>query len=505
MDEIAAEMKGFAPFHYKSGVFNLGYAKQKRDEGGGVGLVSGLFEDAKRQLRKAVELDSEPFGPRAALGETLYETGDYAEATKTAAALILHMNSTGKATAEDLQGAHKLKASAAARAFIDAKQNGDNNDEALTDARASFKLLNEQNALAEADYTLWGNLEEWSGAPANAVAALAAGIERQPDSAVLLGAIVETGARTNESPKVVEALASRKDATGIWYRGRARFHAAEDLKLEADFDGAAKSAQAGIADFDASMRENADFTASCQQWKTFCLAKLASLQLLQKKFEKAEANVMAAVELRPDQIDGYISASETIKVVLMKVADRYVQANDLENAERIYRRAVELVPTDAILSNNHGLFARDYADALRRRGDGAEEQRRDLYERSYASYRRAVDLDPENVRLRNDCALISIYHLKRNWDESKTLLEGGIATGTRQLDELDLAGDALNQLEEAVGDCYENLALWQLEHGGDLDAAIAAAQKSLEYYPRERRGGARRHLRTAQERKAGGK
>jgi hypothetical protein len=105
----------------------------------------------------------------------------------------------------------------------------------------------------------------------------------------------------------------------------------------------------------------------------------------------------------------------------------------------------------------------------------------------------------QNVRLRNDCALIAIYHLERDWELSKQLLDSAIEDGQRQLrDDPPDEEDKRQQLEEAVGDCYENLALWHLKHGEDAAAAKAAAQQSMRHYPGERRPGARRHLQAAE-------
>jgi hypothetical protein len=122
-----------------------------------------------------------------------------------------------------------------------------------------------------------------------------------------------------------------------------------------------------------------------------------------------------------------------------------------------------------------------------------------MYEQSYKAYSRAVQVDGANVRLRNDCALIAIYHLDRDWDETKALLDGAIRDGERTLaDSPPDDADEQQRLEEAVGDSYENLALWHLKHSKDGEAAKAAAIKSQDYYPGKRRPGARTHLRAAE-------
>ncbi|MEO6710366.1 MAG: hypothetical protein ABI054_13420, partial [Planctomycetota bacterium] len=158
--------------------------------------------------------------------------------------------------------------------------------------------------------------------------------------------------------------------------------------------------------------------------------------------------------------------------------------------------ASALVDSDLDLLNNAAVYARDRGTQLEK--SGKTEEAVAMFERSYAGYQRAVELDPSSVRMRNDCALIAIHHLDRDWELSRQMLDSAIVDGERALldDPPALARDR-QDLDEAVGDCYENLALWHLEHSKDSAAARAAALVSLEHYPRERRGGARRHLQAA--------
>jgi hypothetical protein len=92
-----------------------------------------------------------------------------------------------------------------------------------------------------------------------------------------------------------------------------------------------------------------------------------------------------------------------------------------------------------------------------------------------------------------------IYHLHREWDLAKELLDSAIADGDAQLKDHPPEHQQVRQdLEEAVGDCYENLALWHLSHSKDAAAAKAAALRSMDYHPGKNRGGARRHLQAAE-------
>jgi hypothetical protein len=120
-------------------------------------------------------------------------------------------------------------------------------------------------------------------------------------------------------------------------------------------------------------------------------------------------------------------------------------------------------------------------------GDAAAAQK--LFERSYTAYERAVQLEPDSVRLRNDLLLMLLYHLKRDMDRVPGVLQASIADGERQLAEDPPTDEAeLRNLQEAVGDCFENLGLYYMEFAVDKAKAKANFEKSLTFYPfRQRR------------------
>ena len=228
-----------------------------------------------------------------------------------------------------------------------------------------------------------------------------------------------------------------------------------------------------------------------------CIGKQGNIAYSLKQFDEAEKLLIEAATLRPDLINQDLGLTETTKRGILFLVDSFRKKNDLKRCESISRAACNAANSDVDLLNNSGLFARDYGNLIER--DGKTEAAQEMYEQSYKAYSRAVELDGKNVRLRNDCALIAIYHLDRDWDETKALLEGAIADGEDTLsnsppdDE-----DQKQQLEEAVGDSYENLALWHLKHKKDGEAAKAAATKSQNFYPGKGRPGARRHLQAAE-------
>jgi tetratricopeptide (TPR) repeat protein len=495
LDGIGKECRDYAPFHHLRGEITLQLARQGRDSGRrGADL---LFQDAVTALKRGVELDSELVRPRQLLAEAMYEAGDAEGATKTASGLLLHLQSQGGGKQDELLALHTLRANAASRAYATKKQAGSDDKELLTAARASFRLLEENDRLDAGLCTLWSTTEQWAGTPAEAVNVFVRAAKRRPDDQALLGALVTTAATLQQLPLAIEALLPRTDATSLFFLGRARYLLAGAEREGGDKARAQQTLDAARESFSRSMQQNADYRDSCEQWLAMCLGKKGNIALSSDDLPNAETWLLEAVRLRPDRIGEDLGQLETTKIGIMRVADVHFRAKDLAKVEAIFRIASDAANSDSDLLNNSGLFARDYGNELEKAGK--RDAAKAMYEQSYKAYQRALQLEPQSVRLRNDCALIAIYHLERDWSQAKKLLDAAIADGEKTLRDSP-PGDAneRQQLDEAVGDSYENLALWHLKHSQDAAAAKAAALQSQKHYPGERRGGARRHLQAAE-------
>ncbi|MGE3174013.1 MAG: tetratricopeptide repeat protein [Planctomycetota bacterium] len=494
LDGVARELRDYAPFQFVRGDLTLRYAREAR--AAGRTDVEFLFADAAAALQRAVELADAPVPPRVLLAEAKFEQGDLEGALRTADATLLHMQSLGGGEPEQVAAAHRVRANAAARLYIQTRGEA-GSKEPLDQARVSFRWLDTNDALDADLARTWATLETWAESPTEAVGVYTRALQRAPDDQALLAGVVDTAYQVGEPALAVEALAAREDAAGAWFLGRARFLLAASLRAGGKLPEALAELDRAIAAFEGSMAANSDYRDSCEQWIAVCLGKKGNVAVAQKDWDAAERFLLAAVALRPDRIDDDLGLQETTKIGVLKLADHFARARELGKVVAIYRAAVESAHSDLDLLNNLGLFARDHGNALERAGDDAEAL--EMYETSYKAYSRAVELDPQNVRLRNDRALIAIHHLHRDWDQSRALLEQAIRDGAQQLEAMP-AGEvqARQDLDEAIGDCWENLALWQLEHGGDAAAAKAAAERSMEHHPGAGRPGARRHLARAE-------
>lgn len=519
LDELSKECREHAPYHALRGDLTLRLARQAAaEQRKGTEL---LFQEAVAALVRAVELDPEPVAPRLLLAQAQFESNKAEDAIASATRLLLHMQSQGGGKPEDLLALHTLRARAAGAVYAQKKGAGTEDKELLDAARASYRYLDDKGALDAAQRTAWSTTEEWAGAGAEATNVFLRGIQKKPDDQALLEAVITVGYRTQQLPAVVAALAKGDDAVTLWYLGKARFWLA-------DQEGAAKKlaeAQATLdqakAAFVASMQRNPGFRNSSEQWIAMVTGKKGYLAFLAKDHTNAEKWLLEAAKARPDQIGAEIGSHTfangttvplTTKLGVMLLAETFGQ--DLGKLEALYRAAAEAANSDVDLLNNAALFARDHGEALAKKGQ--KEQATELYERSYRTYERAVQLAPTDlakldqamlsVRLRNDLALMAIQYVGRDWESSRRLLDSAIADGDRALADNNPTNDYEKQLREqlgiAVGDCHENVALWHLRHSQDFAAAKAAAEKSLTY-PGPR-GGARAHLREA-ERKLQGK
>lgn len=493
LDGVQKACRDHAPFHALRGELGLKLAQQAlANNRKGVDL---FFQDAVSALTRAVELDPEPVPPRLMLAEAQFAANQVEESVTTLTRTLLHMQSQGGGKPEHLLTLHTLRARAGGLLFAQ-KQGADK--ELLDAVRASFRYVEDKGKLDATQVAAWATAEEWAKAGAEAVRVYARALAKAPGDQALLDGIINLGFRTEQMAIAVEALQKLDDAVGIWYLGKARFWLADAESRQQKLTEAQATLDKAKEAFAASMAKNAAFKDSCDMWTAMVLGKKGNLALRAKDYANAEKWLLESVRLRPDQIGTELGTNETTKLAVQILADHYYKQQNLAKTEAIYRAVTDAANGESDLLNNAGLFARDLGTQLEEAGK--KDAAKAMYEQSYKAYSRALQLEPTSVGLRNDTALIAIYHLDRDWELSKERLDGAIRDGEATLkNDPPKEQDKREALEMAVGDSYENLALWHLRHTKDFAAAKAAAEKSFTYFPKQRRGGARRWLREAEQ------
>jgi tetratricopeptide (TPR) repeat protein len=495
LDAAAKQFKDHAAYLALVGSYSLRYANRSREAGGSSLQVDGLYSDAVRNLERAVELDPSAIGPRIELAQARYDHGDFEAAAAGAEDLLSSFRSSGGGEPEHIRRAHELRALATTRVYIARKQAGADDAETLRAARTSYRELEKLGAPTKTLET-WSMLEQWAGAPDQAFEVWLRQAQRNADSladVAVLQQLVELGGKAGRSAQLVELLGAQQNAAARWFLGRAHFNRADAALLDGEPAAALTELQAAFHAFASAKAANPDYAESSTQWQALCLGKRGIVLQGQGDDEAALAALFEGARLAPDQFTQSLGGGFTIKQGLLVVADKFYRKGELGKVEEIYRQAAEIAPTDPDLANNHGLMARDYGVQLEKEGKATEAKR--MYEASYAAYSRAATLEPDSIRLVNDRALLLIYHLQRDWELAVQLLEEGIAQGEARLrDDPPQDEQQRADLEESVGDCYQNRGYYHLVKTKDRAKARADFEKSLTFRPFQQRASAR-HLR----------
>jgi len=496
LDRVQARMEGYAPFHYHVGLYSLRYGEQSMKRGGSSTQVASLLADARIQLQKAVQLDGDPVEPRLYLARANYESGEFVNAAKISESLLSHIASLGGTGKRLHCEALEVRARAGKAIFLQSRGESE-----LQAARNAFRALEQMGGMDVRLACEWSDLESSAGRKAEAVAILVRAAERAPDNQDVLGTLVSRASEHDNSAMAVAALADRKDAVGLWYLGLAHQNHARELLAagkEGDKEGLEALAKSTGA-FLASMRANEAFSNNCKARIAICLGEEGYVHMAAGRHDRAEQAFLAAAKERPDRVAASFESDPTrsVKRGLLLLIENYYRQKNLAAGERLSRSATDLLPADADLANNHGLLARDHGVALEAAGNrqGAVA----MWEAALASYQRAARLEPHNLRLVNDLALMQIYHLHRDLPQAKASLQQCIRLAEQRLkDDPPTDKQALADLQETLGDCHENLGYCLMVHDKDFEGARRHLKASLEYVPFEKRNSTR-HLRRLNE------
>jgi tetratricopeptide (TPR) repeat protein len=138
------------------------------------------------------------------------------------------------------------------------------------------------------------------------------------------------------------------------------------------------------------------------------------------------------------------------------------QRDDARNLDAAFLTEIlcEVAPKESTLWNNLGLFLRDEAERLQRRREQVDPQvLRDLFERAYAAYLRALELEPLNPNYLNDTALMLHYHLDRDLEQARAWYQESYRQAELQLARTDLSEEQRGIIGIAKRDSKNNLAL----------------------------------------------
>lgn len=176
----------------------------------------------------------------------------------------------------------------------------------------------------------------------------------------------------------------------------------------------------------------------------------ALLHLLDAKSEEMTAALQQNPTFHMAVLDSLIGFCEE--------NSRKLDAARLSESQAIAR------PDEPRYWNNTGYF---YRDAGAQAAQSADEERRktarDLWERAYEAYSRALELSPDDPSILNDTAVMLHYYLDRDTERAKEMYKKSNAKAQEQLARKDLSAETRQLYEIALRDSKNNLA--KLERG----------------------------------------
>ena len=276
--------------------------------------------------------------------------------------------------------------------------------------------------------------------------------------------------------------------TVLWYYGEALYLQARDARVASDFVKAMTALDKSQQAFEESAALVANFESSCRAW--ISIVKTQRVWML-----RDEGNIDAAIDAafevmdyNPSALQDPLEDQSLANAIDYLIADIY-SGGDMRKALELLRKVCSVDDTVALFVNNLGLFTRDLAGTLSRRGQHDEAAQ--LYQESWDVYSRLVELRPEHPRSVNDRALIAVYYLDEHHEFAVQELHRVISIGEVLLAEMDenVPEEEHRSVDEAVGDAYENLAYYQVFRLNQVGNAEKLLKASSAHYPFKERGG----------------
>jgi len=513
-----------------------------RAGGGSAGLIEGALTDALDSYRKVPDSAHALLGASRAArllgrGDEALDLARRAQDLPVADASVLEALGL---VPERLYAEEAWAAYAAARA---------------ADAEGAGALAAEcEGALGEllgrtgSDAWTWRRLvelKEWESRPGEALDTARRGLKRLPGDAGLLDGLARLTRALEGSAAAVSALETYVDRhpevpDARWQLAVARYYAAlEGTKAEPPVRDLAAFERAE-GDFRGLRSEAPEFAERALGYEVVCRLARGWCAFHAGDLERAEREFLSMNALFERGIEWSLRGElESGIEGLFQVADALASGDRRERAGEVFETLHELQPESADFANNAGFLLRESAVALEVEGkrlsraaagrlanaDALTELRaragiqglvagspeesaafaraaderfshaRALMERSWSSYRAAVELAPEDVRIGNDAALVLVYYLHHDlaWAE-ETLLHcveiGGPQVESKKAALAAAAPEQRGPLEselalltEAWGDAHQSLGVLEWIHRRDAAAASRWLEKAIAIGP----------------------
>lgn len=480
----ASEQFADEPRYWKAfGGLSLAFA-QEQEARGQVDALDVMFRDAEYAYGKALGLSPEDLEARQGVVYSLRMLGDFVAAWEFCQEALDSGLSGGNAAWHEELGRTGL-------ALV------------IEDIQASDPVppaaLPAENALAKA-------IELGSPTAPIALADLLAWQSRGPEGReVLIEALMrnpldaDAVARLqNLTPSEAQVVAWERIRRAnpdtpvvLWRLGEALWNQSWLHRQNRNWAGAHDSLDRAEALFLEAQAGEPSFASSCADWLHLVRTAHGWVYWSDNQVDDAADAFLSALEADPDHLEAE-PVAESLRLGIYSVEGHYFAQDRLDKVRSFHSRLFRSYQDNPDWTNNFAFACREVGTALASQGELA--QAKMVWQESWLAYSRTVELAPNDVRLVNDRALIAVYHLD---DEAILALaeqELHRATQMGAVQQAQLAEDVPEQerrdLDEAVGDAWENLAYLDVMRRQRLDRAESFLAEAVKHFPFDNRQGA---------------
>jgi tetratricopeptide (TPR) repeat protein len=469
------------PYWLLFGNTSLSFAREQmsRDQ---TDALDVMYNDAEFAFQRAVELAPDQADGWWGLIYSRRMLGDFEGAWTACEALLTLADSQ-----EFAPYIHEEIGRAGLALVIEAVNAGVPLPAAASPAEGQFQLAME--AGLDTATVGWSDLLAWQSRQPEAIEVLVKGLISNPEN--------QAAADRLKNLAHGETLVGAWDRIGRshpdhalvqWRLGESLWNLYWNQRQAADYPAAHEALNRAEDSFLKAMAFEASFRASCQDWLHLVRTGHGWLYWLENRVDDAANAFLAALEADPDRLEA-TNEAETLRLGIYSVEGYYFQNDRLDKVRTFHARLFKTHRDNPDWTNNYAFACRDLA--VLRAQQGQPEQARMIFEESWRAYTRTVELAPTDARLVNDRALIAVYYLEDHWDEAEQELHRAIQLGTSQLAQMaqDVPERERRDLDEAVGDAWENLAYLDVMRRQRVDRAAEFLAQAVQHFPFENRRG----------------
>jgi hypothetical protein len=276
-----------------------------------------------------------------------------------------------------------------------------------------------------------------------------------------------------------------------WRLGEALWNESWLHRQNRNWAGAHDSLDRAEALFLEAQAGEPSFASSCADWLHLVRTARGWVYWSDTQVDDAADAFLSALEADADRLEAE-PVAESLRLGIYSVEGHYFSQNRLDKVRSFHSRLFRSYKDNPDWTNNYAFACREVGTALASQGKMKDAKL--VWQESWQAYTRTVELAPNDVRLVNDRALIAVYHLDD--EDILALAEQELHRATQMgaVQQAQLAEDVPDRerrdLDEAVGDAWENLAYLDVMRRQRLDRAESFLVEAVKHFPFDNRQGA---------------